>query len=122
MRTTLGLFAIFSALTAVACSDSTDPSNLCDNSGAAVTVSATDQYVYTPSAVTIEVGQSVCWQNTGKLNHTVSDGVRFNASLPSGQTYVREFGFGGRFDIRCTIHDGMTGTVEVKCKPGEISC
>lgn len=124
MRTNLALFAICFALTAVACSDSTGSSstNLCDNSGAAATVSATDQYVYTPSSVTITVGQSVCWQNTGKLDHTVSDGVRFNAPLPSGQTFVHTFGFGGTFTIHCAIHDNMTGTVEVKCKPGDISC
>lgn len=113
----------FFALAAAACKDSTGPkaTNPCDNSGAAATVSA-DNFAFTPNSVTITVGQSVCWQNTGQLVHTVSDGVRFNANLPGGQAFVHTFGFGGSFSIRCNNHSNMTGTVVVNCRPGDISC
>ena len=127
MRTNLALFA-FLALTAVACSDSTSSSstNLCANSGAADTVSATDSYAFAPASVTITVGQSVCWQNTGLLIHTVTDnatnGVRFNGNLPGGQTFVHTFTFGGSFSYHCNNHLNMTGTVTVNCQPGDLVC
>jgi plastocyanin len=115
MRISRAVFA-FLALTAAACSDSTSSTNLCANSGAAVTVTAADNYTFTPSAVTITSGQSVCWQNTGHLNHTVIDaGGRFAAAnLPAGQTFV--FTFGGPQPLagfRCGIHSTMTGTIVV---------
>src|SRR2546430_15836801 len=76
MSTNLALFALL-ALTALACSgDSTGSSatDLCANSGAAVTVDV-KEYAFTPSSVTITVGQSVCWANTGQMTHTVVEGV-----------------------------------------------
>ena len=118
MRTKLALFALL-ALTAVACSDDPgDPSSaadLCAGSGAAVTVTAADNYTFTPSAVTITAGQSVCWQNTGHLNHTVIDaGGRFSANLPAGQTFVFTFLSPQQpYGLRCGIHSTMTGTIVV---------
>jgi len=123
MRTLLSLLAI-SALTALACSSPTAP-NLCAGSGAAVVITASDDYRFTPDSVTITVGQSVCWQNTGKLHHTVTNvplGYHFGADLPSGQTFVYQSAFGGNLPYQCTIHAGMTGTVIVNCKPGQSSC
>lgn len=115
MRTNLALFA-FLALTAVACSgDSTGSSDLCAGSGAAVTVTAADNYTFTPSSITVSSGQSVCWQNTGHLNHTVIDaGGRFSFSLPAGQTVVYTFlGTQPSYVYRCGIHSTMTGTTTV---------
>jgi plastocyanin len=116
--------AAFLAIVAAACSDSTSSSSadLCAGSGASLTVRASDNYTFTPASDTITVGESVCWQNTGKLAHTVTNYPRFSASLPSGQTFVYTIGFGGRFDYYCSIHSTMKGTVFVKCKSGDISC
>ena len=123
-RISLSLFA-FGALGAVACSSSSGPSHadLCANSGAAVTVTITD-YAFTPADINVIAGQSVCWQNTGHMTHTVTDNVagRFNASVPSGQTFVYTFGFQEGYAYHCTIHSTMTGSVSVGCKPGELSC
>ena len=129
MRIRLALFALW-ALTALACSSSTSSSststNPCANSGAAATVSATDSFAFTPSSVTITVGQSVCWQNTGHQMHTVTDdatnGVRFSGNLPGGQTFVHTFTFGGSFSYHCNKHSNMTGTVIVNCRPGDLVC
>jgi plastocyanin len=91
MRICLALFAL-GTLVAVACSNPTGSSDLCANSGAAVTLNATDRYAFTPSTVTVTIGQSVCWQNTGKLTHTVTDAFgRFGGNLPPGQTLVCTF-------------------------------
>src|SRR6266516_2644983 len=84
MRISLVLLA-FLALTTVACSTSTSSSstNLCANSGAAITVDVTE-YAFTPSSVTVIDGQSVCWANTGSMTHTVVEDVagRFGGNLP----------------------------------------
>ena len=103
MRMYLALLGLL-ALAAVACSSSTGPSasNPCSTSGAAATVSATDNFAFTPGSVTVTVGQSVCWQNTGQLVHTVTDvatsGRRFSGNLPGSQAFVYTFGFGGTFE------------------------
>ena len=114
MRTNLALVAVL-ALAALACSDSTDSSstNLCANSGAAATVTARDNYTFTPDTVTISVGQSVCWQNTGHLTHTVTEAGRYSATLPGGQTFVYTFVFASTFLYHCNNHSTMTGTVVV---------
>ena len=119
MRTNLALFA-FLASTAVACSkDSTSsppsPPDLCANSGAAATVSANDNYTFTPDSVTITAGQSICWQNTGNLNHIVVEpsAGRFGGDLPGGQTLVNTIITTGVFLYRCNRHSTMTGTVVV---------
>ena len=127
MRFCLALFGL-SALAALACRSATGPSSPlpCATSGTAATVSGTDDFAFTPPSVTITVGQSVCWQNTGMLSHTVTDiatnGTRFNGNLPSGQAFVHTFGFGGSFAYRCNNHSNMTGTVVVNCRPGDLVC
>ena len=104
-------FAIFS----LACSDNTQSvSTLCGSSGSA-TISATDGQVFSPASATITHGQSVCWQNSGTIPHTVTsnDGTSFNSALGVGQIFVHPFPTAGSFPYRCTIHAGMTGTITV---------
>ena len=109
----------FLALTAVACGDSTSSSaNLCGGSGAAATVSAADNYTFTPASVTIAVGQSVCWQNTGNLVHNLSanglaDFNNIYSSLPGGQTFVYTYATAGSWSYYCRNHSTMRGTVIV---------
>ena len=130
MRIGPALFG-FSALVAIACRSSTAPSapapdGPCSRAGADVTVTATDNFAFTPPSVTITVGQSLCWQNIGRLSHTVTDystnGTRFNGSLPGGQAFVHTFRNGGSFSYRCNQHSTMTGTVVVNCRPEDLVC
>lgn len=88
-----------------------------------MTVTVTD-YAFTPADINVTAGQSVCWQNTGQMTHTVTDNVagRFNGTLASGETYVYTFGFAEGYAYRCTRHSTMTGSVSVGCRPGELSC
>ena len=119
MRTTLALLASL-ALTGLACGDdsTSSPTDLCAPSGAAATVSAADDYTFTPASVTIAVGQSVCWQNTGNLNHVVwqGNGVQapvFSGTLPAGQTLVVYINYAGTWAYHCNQHPNMTATVIV---------
>ena len=104
-------------LVTAACGSSTSPSSLCANSGAAATVSATDNLAFSPGSVTITHGQVVCWQNSGTVAHTVTDnatgGGVFNSNLPAGQTFVHTFANAGTFGYHCNIHAGMSGTITV---------
>ena len=125
MRATVAFFGLL-ALSVGACKSTTNPSKAphpCDNSGAAATVSATDDYAFTPDTVTVTVGQAVCFQNLGTLDHFIDGGSgNFGGDLPSGQTLVHTFAFGGNILYRCSRHSNESGTILVKCKPGDISC
>jgi plastocyanin len=129
MRTSRALLGLV-VVASVACDGSTEPPTAppdpCANSVTAGTVSATDGFAFTPPTVTITVGQSICWQNTGRLSHTLTDvstnGRRFNGDLAGGQAFVHTFGFGGTFSYRCRNHSNMTGTIVVNCQPGQLVC
>src|SRR2546426_8466329 len=117
MRISLVLLA-FLALTAVACSTSTSSSstNLCANSGAAITVDVTE-YAFTPSSVTVIDGQSVCWANTGSMTHTVVEDVagRSSGNLPPGQTLVHTFTGSAKFRHHLRNHFPIAGTIKATC-------
>ena len=103
-------------MAATACSNSpTAAANLCAGLGASATISATDGLVFSPASATITHGQSVCWQNTGAVTHTVTsnDGTSFNSNLVGSQTFVQLFPTAGSFLYHCTIHPGMSGTITV---------
>ena len=96
-----------------------------------VEISATSQNRFQSANVTIRVGESVRWRNTGGAFHTVTfdpsraadpdnvelpDGVQpFSASLDAGQSFSRRFTVPGVYRYICEPHeaDGMVGTITV---------
>ncbi len=117
MKARLAIFLGGAALlgTGIGCG-STSPNGDCSGSGAAATISATEAPIFSPAAATIAAGQSVCWQNTSSLVHTVTanDGSSFNGSLGSAGTFTHTFAAAGAFPYHCTIHEGMVGTITVQ--------
>ena len=136
MRSILGFGVGIAVLGAAACSSSTSVAGACSGSGAAATVSATDGLVFSPASVPITHGQSVCWQNTGTIAHTVTsndNGTSFNSNLAAGQTFLHgfasvssdsptsaagrmfviTFAAPGSFPYHCTVHPSMTGAITV---------
>src|SRR2546430_16571448 len=114
MPTNLAVFALL-ALTAVACSgDSTGSSttDLCANSGAAITVDVTE-YAFTPSSVTVIDGQSVCWANTGSMTHTVVEDVagRLGGNFPPRPTLVHTFTGSGKYSQHTCLPSTTTRTI-----------
>jgi plastocyanin len=115
-------------LAAVGCSSSTStttpqpsgtPTSSSPASSAAkadVTVQANDQRKFDPDKVTVKVGQSVGWKNSGSLPHTVTfdDGPKFDETL--GDSGInRTFDTAGAFGYHCKIHGAsMSGTVVVQ--------
>jgi plastocyanin len=110
------LCATFAAvvIVAAACGSSTSPANSCGSSGAAANVNATGSNQFSSSHVTITHGQTVCWQNSSTVLHTVTDdGGAFDVNLPVGNVFTHTYPAAGTFNYHCKIHSGMTGTVTV---------
>ena len=70
---------------------------------------------FTPSNKTISAGSTLVWSNTGALPHTITDrnGSFDSGFVMAGQTYRRTFSTPGSYSYFCTIHPGMTGTINV---------
>ena len=101
--------------TSAACSAGTAAVSQGGSPGA--TVDATDNLVFTPQSVTVNVGQVLQWKNTGQTMHTVTfsgaQSCLTDASLNGSSTWDVTFNQAGTYDFRCTIHPQMTGVVTV---------
>jgi plastocyanin len=71
-------------------------------------------FSFSPGTVTINVGETVTWTNTGEEDHTAT-GDGFDTGLLSrGQSGSHTFGSAGNFSYICTPHPFMKGTVVVR--------
>jgi plastocyanin len=71
---------------------------------------------FDPKEATAGVGQQVCWQNEDAIDHdaVAEKGAAFKSDLfGKGETFVTTVDKPGRIDYVCTIHPGMTGTIDV---------
>jgi plastocyanin len=93
---------------------------------AVVEVQTTDGLMFSPSSVTIAVGGTVRWRNTGSVAHTVTSGTSSMSSanpgavfdhnpLAPGGTFEFTFATAGSQPYFCRFHEamGMKGTVVV---------
>jgi len=74
---------------------------------------------FEPKEITITVGDSVTWVNKGKHRHnaTSSDGgktFKTGPVKPGEKAKPHKFSKTGKVPYRCTVHEGMKGTVIVK--------
>ena len=113
MRAIIGVVAVV-ALLGSGCGSSTSPANSCGSSGANANVNTTSSNSFSPNAATINHGQTVCWQNSSSVAHTVTDdGGAFDTNLPVGQTFLHTYPTAGTYTYHCKIHAGMTGSINV---------
>ena len=86
----------------------------CSGSGGTA-VEAVDTLAFTPAGVTIAVGQTVTWTNTGAAAHTVSfTGGPDCGRIEAGQSVSRTFSTTGFFGYVCSFHATMAGSVLVE--------
>ena len=74
-------------------------------------------FAFSPSTVTINVGDSVQWENKDSASHTVTSdsGSELDSpTLSKNGVYSHTFTKAGTFAYHCTLHPGMKGTVIVK--------
>ena len=82
------------------------------------TIQATNAQLFTPSTLTVAVGQTVTF-TFGGLGHNVFFDAKAGvpADIPGTNANVsimRQFGTAGSFPFHCHIHPGMSGTVVVQ--------
>ena len=102
------------ALALAACSDSNSPEN---PSPASATVTATAAQAFSPPTVRVATGGTITWKFES-LGHNVTFDAVTGAPADitgsnSNTSIARTFAANGTFPYHCTIHPGMTGTVQV---------
>jgi len=70
---------------------------------------------FSPSSLTVKVGDTVTWTNNDNHDHTVtSDSSAFNSgNIANGSTFSFTFNTAGTYSYNCGIHTSMTGTIVV---------
>src|SRR3954463_12579134 len=86
---------------------------------ASATVTMGDLF-FSPASVTIAVGDTVTWHNTGQAPHNATgDGGSFSTpTINHGESASHTFDSAGTFSYICTIHPNMKGTVRVLSSGG----
>ncbi|HET8754673.1 MAG TPA: plastocyanin/azurin family copper-binding protein [Solirubrobacteraceae bacterium] len=82
----------------------------------AVTIKMAD-IKFNPETTTVEAGQQVCWVNEDSVQHdaVAESGADFKSELfNKGETFTTTVDQPGTVKYVCTVHPGMTGTLEVK--------
>jgi plastocyanin len=113
----------------VACSSSPTSAGVCGGNfpGGVIIVTAKDNLTFTPQNVQANVGQAVCFQNTGTLLHQIqgdsvgpTDSVWAHSDprpLPPNLPVVFQLA-AGNYYYHCTYHganqSGMWGTITVR--------
>src|SRR5438067_10763981 len=75
-------------------------------------------FSFGPKSVSINVGDTVSWTNTGKQLHTATGPGFDTGTLKQGQSASHTFTTAGTFNYICTIHPFMKGTVVVAAAAG----
>lgn len=66
-----------------------------------------------PNNITVKAGEVVTWQfSDGFTRHNVV-GQDFASKTQRNGTFTHTFSQPGTYSYRCTLHDGMTGTITV---------
>jgi plastocyanin len=75
------------------------------------------QIKFDPEKASAKVGQTVCWVNEDTVDHdaVANSGADFKSELFSkGETFSAKLDKAGTVEYECTIHPGMTGTIDVQ--------
>lgn len=77
-------------------------------------------FFFSPASVTVAIGDTVTWHNTGQAPHnaTANDGSFKTPDLNQGRSASHRFASAGTFSYICTIHPNMHGTVRVLSSSG----
>lgn len=74
-------------------------------------------FSFSPSSLTVKVGDTVTWENMDSTAHTVTgvsaDGPN-SGTLQKGQSYSFQFTKAGTYKYACKFHPSMTGTITVQ--------
>ena len=91
------------------CNKSSNP--VADDDPSTTNAVSLDGFAFSPSTLTISVGETVTW--TLNASHTVV-GDDFTPVAGSLSTYSHKFDTAGSFGYKCGNHSSMTGTIIVQ--------
>lgn len=76
---------------------------------------AIENYAYSPSPITVTVGQTVRFTNKDDVAHTVTDqnGAFDSGMLDKDKSWSFKFEKAGTYTYYCTVHPSMKGSVVV---------
>jgi plastocyanin len=93
--------------------------------GGAIAVAATravaiSGFAFSPTTVTINVGDRVTWTNSDAVAHTATatGGAFDTGDIGQGQSASVRFTRAGTYAYYCTPHPSMTGTIRVRAASG----
>jgi plastocyanin len=77
-------------------------------------------FSFSPNSVTINVGDTITWDNSDAQHHTATadDGSFDTGPISSGTPKSVKFSTAGTFAYHCSIHPTMTATIVVKAATG----
>jgi plastocyanin len=86
-----------------------------DVTGATAVDAQIQDFSFSPAELSIPVGSTVTWRNTGEAPHTVTadDGSFDSAMIAAGGSWSRTFESAGTFVYVCAFHPGMAGVLTV---------
>ncbi len=123
-RAALAGLAVFAAVAVgfghVSAGGSATPAAAAEPSASATPVLVTiKDFTYVPNVVTIPVGGSVTFKNLDQAAHTATDakGSFDSGNLDTGKSFTYTFKKAGVYNIICSYHPSMHGTVAVGVSP-----
>ncbi|KIC94183.1 hypothetical protein OI18_12945 [Flavihumibacter solisilvae] len=71
--------------------------------------------VFSPASLRVKTGTTVKWNNDDTMAHTVTanDNSFDSGEIQPGGNFSRMYNTVGTYPYHCTLHPGMTGTIEV---------
>jgi len=122
MSTLSSLFVLMSVVSMIAIAPSAFAEDVTVTNAPGSSTPGCEPNCFVPSTVTIEVGDTVTWDNTDTAAHTATGGTAadgpsgvFDSSLiMAGGSYSYTADTAGTFDYFCMVHPWMEGTIIVE--------
>jgi plastocyanin len=119
MRPALTALALALAIAACGGDDGGEqPAASGECAGGAVVIRMVD-IKFDPEDATARAGQEICWTNEDEIEHNAvaESGADFKSELyGKGETFTTTVEESGRVEYVCTVHPGMTGTIDVRAQ------
>ncbi|MGJ4968285.1 MULTISPECIES: cupredoxin family copper-binding protein [unclassified Bradyrhizobium] len=74
-----------------------------------------DNFTFTPTEVTVKVGDTVTWTNHDDIPHTVVSAGKYRSkTLDTDDSFSFTFAAAGDYKYFCSLHPHMTGLIKVE--------
>jgi plastocyanin len=119
----LAITLVGCVIVTLSCGNPSGQGNGCQGTGANVVIAAQDNLTFDKPSVLVSKGSTVCWQNLGRVAHTVTHTTSspldttwtLDAQLNPGGLVIHSFGTVGDYSYKCSIHPTtMTGLIQVR--------